>query len=272
MTAENSDLIILCVGLDATLEGEGGDVGNEYASGDKNNLLLPPCQRELVETVMNTGTPFILLNASGSPIDLSAYEEKANAILQVWYPGGEGGRAVADILFGIEAPCGKLPVTFYYNDNTLPDITDYSMQGRTYRYLSEKPWYAFGYGLTYGKAEVKELVLLQEENVPVSYEAAGRDGQNCRVTCSNTGDRDISEVLQIYVHVKGSANEVPNSKLAAFQRIRLAKGETKEFTLQIPAASFQTVDQEGRRAADGTGAVVYAGFSQPEETTVRAEL
>ncbi|MCM1044509.1 MAG: glycoside hydrolase family 3 C-terminal domain-containing protein [Candidatus Gastranaerophilales bacterium] len=265
ITAENSDLIILCVGLDATLEGEGGDVGNEYASGDKSNLLLPPCQRELVETVMHTGTPFILLNASGSPIDLSAYEEKASAILQVWYPGGEGGRAVADILFGKEAPCGKLPVTFYYNDNKLPDITDYRMQGRTYRYLSEKPWYRFGYGLTYGKADVKELVLSQGEETSVSYEAAGRDGLNCRVVCENIGERDVNEVLQIYVHVKGSVNEVPNSKLAAFQRIRLAKGETKEFTLQIPAAAFQTVDQEGRRAADGSGAVVYAGFSQPEE-------
>lgn len=271
ITAENSDLIILCVGLDATLEGEGGDIGNEYASGDKNHLLLPPCQRELIEAVMKTDTPFILLNASGSPIDLSAYEERAAAILQIWYPGGEGGRAVADILFGTQAPCGKLPVTFYYNDNHLPDITDYSMKGRTYRYMTEKPWRGFGFGLTYGKIEVERLSLLQDE-IAGGYERVGEEGVNCQITCLNPGDGEVNEVLQVYVRVEGSDNEVPNVKLAAFQRIRLEGGARNTFTLHIPADAFQTVDEDGHRAADGSKAVIYADFCQPTENTKRVEL
>ncbi len=261
VAAEHSDLVILCVGLDATLEGEGGDVGNEYASGDKNHLLLPPCQRRLVETVMHTGTPFLLLNASGSPIDLSAYEEKAGAILQVWYPGGEGGRVAADILFGETAPCGKLPVTFYYNDNPLPEITDYSMAGRTYRYLTQKPWHGFGYGLTYGSLTVEEARIEED----VSYERASGEGLNCHVTCSNEGDRDVREVLQVYVHVEGSEHEVPNRKLAAFRRIRVEKHTSAEFLIRLPGAAFGVVDREGRKVFDGSGATISVGFGQPGE-------
>lgn len=270
ITAENADLVFLCVGLDATIEGEGGDIGNEYASGDRSNLLLPPCQRTLVEKVIETGTPFVIINASGSPVDLSAYEEKACAILQVWYPGGEGGRAVADILFGKAAPSGKLPVTFYYNSNDIPDITDYHMTGRTYRYMTEKPWHGFGYGLTYGSLKIDGAELLPEADCDaavIDYEKASADGLNCRITCSNPGECDVSEVLQIYVHVNGSVNEIPNSKLAAFKRIHIAKNSSAVFSVQIPAAAFRTVDENGQQVSDGNGAFVFVGFSQPGEVS-----
>ena len=255
--AENSDLVILCVGLDATLEGEQGDTGNEFASGDKPDLLLPRIQRELVATVLATGKPVILVNASGSPIDLSAYEEHTNAILQVWYPGGEGGRALADILFGEVSPAGKLPLTFYYNDNTLPEMTDYSMKERTYRYMSEKPWRCFGYGLTYGKLIIENITF----PTSVSYEEACRTGITCGITCRNTGNWDVSDVLQVYVHVNGTDSEVPNKKLSAFKRIALTRGEHSRFDITIPANAFSVINDNGERIIDGNNATISVGFS-----------
>lgn len=261
IAAENSDLIILCVGLDSTLEGEQGDTGNEFASGDRPDLLLPKVQRELVSTVIATGKPVILLNASGSPMDLSAYEEQSNAILQIWYPGGEGGRAVADILFGAASPAGKLPVTFYYNHNTLPEMTDYSMGNRTYRYMVEKPWRCFGYGLTYSTVEIDKVSLNAH-----SYADACNQGVLCTVTCKNTGNYDVSDVLQVYVHVHGSSFEVPNAKLAAFQRIELKKEETTCFQLTVPSSAFSVINENGERIWDGKGASLFVGFSAQDTT------
>lgn len=255
--AENSDLVILCVGLDATLEGEQGDTGNEFASGDKPDLLLPRIQRELVSTVLATGKPVILVNATGSPIDLSAYEEQAKAILQVWYPGGEGGRALADILFGEISPAGKLPITFYYNDNILPEMTDYSMKERTYRYMSGKPWRCFGYGLTYSNIDIESVSL----PASVTYKDACNNGVVCNITCKNTGNFDVSDVLQVYVHVNGTDHEVPNKKLAAFKRIALNKGESNTFQITIPASAFGVINNNGERVFNGNGATVSVGFS-----------
>ena len=290
MAAENADLAILCVGLDSTIEGEQGDAGNDYASGDKPDLLLPRVQREMVERVLATGTPTIILNASGSAIDLSAYEEQARAIMQVWYPGGEGGKAVADILFGKAAPAGKLPVTFYYNTNTIPEMTDYHMTGRTYRYMTEKPWHGFGYGLTYGEYSLKNVGIVADKvmakNVAnkaiveavnkvscsaiINYEQAAVEGVTIEVLCTNETNRKLSDVLQVYVHVEGSNNEVPNYKLATFKRIRTKAGEEQKIQLHIPARSFTTVNDDGERRADGTGATIYVGFSQPDEKNVQS--
>ena len=279
IAAEHSDLAILCVGLDAGLEGEQGDRGNQFPSGDKSDLLLPETQRTLIEAVAKTGTPFILVNASGSPIDLSAYEEQAKAILQVWYPGGEGGRAVADILFGNAAPQGKLPVTFYYNDNRLPEITDYAMKDRTYRYMTQKPWKPFGFGLTYGEAQIdsvqvdvveggKESCFVEKKERgwcvtiadKVFYQRAAENGVEISVSCSAKYDTCVSEVIQLYVHVKGTQNEVPNAKLAAFGRVQIAPDEKTVRRFFIPAKAFTTVNHNGERNADGNGADIYIGF------------
>lgn len=262
IAAESSDLTIICVGLDATLEGEQGDIGNYFASGDKPDLLLPISQRLLIEGIIETGKPFIILNATGSAVDLSMYEDKARAILQVWYAGGEGGRAVADILFGNAAPQGKLPVTFYYNENTLPPMTDYSMKGRTYRYLEEKPWKPFGFGLTYGSIDI-----LEKHIDDISYSQAAQNGIAINIKCANINDTSVSDVLQVYVKVTGSKNEVPNYKLAAFKRIHLGAGENAQYELNVANTAFTTVDDEGQRNADGSGAEIYVGFSQPETGT-----
>ena len=152
--AEHSDVVILCVGLNEELEGEEGDAGNSYASGDKGDLLLPESQRALMEVVAECGKPVILCLMAGSDIDLSYAREHFDAILVLWYPGGEGGRAAAKVLFGEAAPTGKLPVTFYESLEELPDFEDYTMEGRTYRYMKGKAQYPFGYGLTYGHLEL----------------------------------------------------------------------------------------------------------------------
>ena len=258
--AESCDLAIVCVGLDSTLEGEQGDVGNAFASGDKPDLLLPKIQRDLVEQVIATGTPVILIDLAGSPIDLSAYEDQVPAILHAWYPGGEGGRAIADILFGKVSPGGKLPLTFYYNAGPLPDITDYHMSGRTYRYFEVRPWKPFGFGLTYGELQITEAKVTE-----VDYTKEIPSAQ-ITIHCQNPTDRDLSDVIQVYVHVNGSSNEVPNHKLAAFERIRLDAGESKEFRITIPPMAFTTVDNSGNRVFDGTSATLYLGFSQPDLT------
>lgn len=159
IVADNSDVVVLCVGLDETLEGEEGDTGNSYASGDKMDLQLPQVQRDLMEAVKETGKPVVLCLMAGSDIDLSYASEHFDAVLQLWYPGAQGGKAAAKVLFGEVSPSGKLPVTFYESLDELPEFTDYHMAGRTYRYMKGKAQYPFGYGLTYGDVRVTEAMI-----------------------------------------------------------------------------------------------------------------
>ena len=159
IVADNSDVVVLCVGLDETLEGEEGDTGNSYASGDKIDLQLPQVQRDLMEAIKETGKPVVLCLMAGSDIDLSYASEHFDAVIQLWYPGAQGGMAAAKVLFGEVSPSGKLPVTFYESLNELPEFTDYRMAGRTYRYMKGKAQYPFGYGLTYGDVCVTGAVI-----------------------------------------------------------------------------------------------------------------
>ncbi len=149
LAAKRSDAVILCMGLDPTLEGEEGDAYNGFNSGDKADLELPACQKLLYEEIVKTGKPVIFVNVSGSCINLCRQDEECAAVLQCFYPGAEGGHALADILFGKANPSGRLPVTFYRSADDLPDFTDYSMENRTYRFFRGKPLYPFGYGLSY---------------------------------------------------------------------------------------------------------------------------
>lgn len=263
IVAKHSDLVILCLGLDETLEGEEGDTGNAYASGDKKDLSLPESQVKLLETVVETGVPFVVCMMSGSAMDLNLSHEKAAAILQVWYPGARGGKDVADILFGEVSPSGKLPITLYRDLEGMPEFTDYSMKGRTYRFLEKEPLYPFGYGLTYGDCIVKEMKVNENDN----YVKAAKEGLSVTLKVANKGMMETEDVVQVYVHVEGSANEVPNAKLAAFKRISLKPGEEKEIELAVPAKAFATVDENGEIVADGTGAGIYAGFGQPDLRT-----
>lgn len=260
--AKHSDLVVLCLGLDESLEGEEGDTGNSYASGDKKDLKLPLSQIKLLEAVAETGVAFIVCMMSGSAMDLNFADEHASAVLQVWYPGAGGGKDVADILFGEVSPSGKLPITIYRDLEGMPDFTDYSMKGRTYRFLEKAPLYPFGYGLTYGDTEITDL-----KAEPVDYHALPENGIKIEAVMTNRSAIAVEEVVQIYVHIKDSANEVPNPRLAAFQRVTLKPGKEQSVELTIPKAAFAVVNEKGERCFEGSGASIYAGFGQPDERT-----
>ena len=243
--AEQSDLIILCVGLDAGIEGEEGDAGNEFASGDKIDLRLPEPQRLLAEKVMSKGKPVIIVTAAGSAINT---ETDADAVIHAWYPGQSGGKALADILFGAVSPSGKLPVTFYENADRLPAFDDYRMTNRTYRYTRENILYPFGYGLTYSKTVCSDLRT---------------DGQTASVKIENIGTAETDEVVQFYMKDDSSC-AVPYPALCGFARITLKPGEKKTVTIQIPRRAYESVDSNGVREIRGTNYTLYAGTCQPD--------
>ena len=247
-----ADVVVVVTGLDETLEGEEGDTGNAYASGDKNDLQLPAGQRKLLEAMVDTGKPVVVVNMTGSAVDLSLAQERANAVLQAWYPGSQGGRAVAQVLFGEASPSGKLPVTFYRGVEDLPDFTDYAMAGRTYRYYQGEPLYPFGYGLTYGDCQVASAAAQPVE-----------EGLRLRVALANRGPA-TGEVLQVYVKDTDSPWAAPHPALAAFARVELDQGQEKEVELLVPRRAFTTVDDKGVRAVRGKHFQVYVGFSQPD--------
>lgn len=263
--AEHADVVVLCLGLDETLEGEEGDTGNSYASGDKLDLLLPPPQQRLLEAVAKTKKPFIVCLLAGSAMDLNFADQEAAAILQAFYPGAEGGREVARLLFGEYSPSGKLPVTIYRDLTEMPAFTDYTMRGRTYRYLTKKPLYPFGYGLTYNDCVIDEIQPEKE----YTYEDAVKDGIEIKVHVENRGSYDTEEVLQGYVKVQ-SPNEVLHPKLGVFARIHIKAGEGQWISLHISKTAFSTVTEDGERVYDGKKAQIFIGFGQPDERT--AEL
>lgn len=263
--AEHADVVVLCLGLDEILEGEEGDTGNSYASGDKLDLLLPPPQQRLLEAVAKTKKPFIVCLLAGSAMDLNFADQEAAAILQAFYPGAEGGREVARLLFGEYSPSGKLPVTIYRDLTEMPAFTDYTMRGRTYRYLTKKPLYPFGYGLTYSDCVIDEIQPEKE----YTYEDAVKDGIEIKVHVENRGSYDTEEVLQGYVKVQ-SPNEVLHPKLGVFARIHIKAGEGQWISLHISKTAFSTVTEDGERVYDGKKAQIFIGFGQPDERT--AEL
>lgn len=256
IVAEHSDVVILAVGLDETLEGEEMDQGNHVGSGDKEDLKLPAVQMELIEKVLEIGKPTIVVLLAGSAIDLSYADEHADAILQAWYPGAGGGEAIADLLFGKISPSGKLPVTFYRDLEHMPGFEDYSMENRTYRYMEEDALYPFGYGLTYGNVEVEEAGFTIMPKKEQDFEV--------EVTLTNRGGTAVEEVVQLYIKDTKSALAVKNYSLCAFKRVALGAEETVKTTLKVQASALEAIDEEGRRVLDSDEFTLYAGISQPD--------
>ena len=258
--ADYSDVMVVVVGLDENLEGEEGDAGNQFASGDKVNLELPIPQRQLLNSALACGKPTIVINMSGSSINLGVAQDKAAAVIQAWYPGAKGGRDVADILFGDVSPSGKLPVTFYKSADDLPDFKDYSMKNRTYRYFEGTPLYPFGYGLTYGKCSAKDV------DVELVKDDKGEfAGAKVTATVVNEGKRDTDEVVQIYIKDTGFELAIPNPSLCGFKRVHLAAGEEKKVVVDINRKAFTSVDEEGVRDLFSGNFTIYAGTSQPDK-------
>ncbi|MFT4144805.1 MAG: glycoside hydrolase family 3 C-terminal domain-containing protein [Mobilitalea sp.] len=252
IVAEHSDVVILCLGLDESLEGEEGDAGNNYASGDKEDLQLPESQRRLMEAIAKVGKPTILCLTAGSAIDLSFAREHFQGILLTWYPGARGGSRIAKTLFGESSPSGKLPITFYNSLEELPPFEDYSMLKRTYRYISGEAMYPFGYGLTYGNCVVKQAKFKNDK---------------LEVEIENNGLYDTGDVVQVYIKNRDSEFAVPNHSLCAFQRVFLKKGESSKLELSIRDEAFFVVNEEGKYVQEGSNYTIYVGFGQPDTKT-----
>ena len=259
IVAKHSDVVVLCVGLNETLEGEEGDTGNSYASGDKDDLLLPESQRKLMEAVFAVGKPVVVCLMAGSAIDLSEAQEKAAAVLQLWYPGARGGKAVADILFGDCSPSGKLPVTFYRTLEELPAFEDYTMKGRTYRYMEQEALYPFGYGLTYGDVQVEKAEVVRVDEAT--------DDVTVHVTVKNAGNAATGDVVQIYVKDLESPFAVPNHSLCAFARVFLKAGESAEMDMTVSGNAFLAVNEDGAFVKGGGSYALYVGTGQPDSRT-----
>ncbi len=223
-----SDVVIACMGLDSGLEGEEGDEGNAYASGDKPDLNLPGLQEEVLKTIAESGKPAVLVLLSGSALAVSWADENIPAIIQAWYPGAQGGRAVAEAIFGEFCPEGRLPVTFYRSTEELPDFTDYSMKNRTYRYMEGEALYPFGYGLSYNDYSYSGLTC---ESCTISEE-----GADICVDVENKGTYTGNEAVQVYVKVHGSGT--PNPQLKAVKKVALIPGEKKTVKLHLPRSLF----------------------------------
>jgi beta-glucosidase len=251
--AKNCDAVVLCLGLDATIEGEEGDTGNEFSSGDKTGLNLPGRQQQLLEKVALAAAnkPVILVNLAGSALAITWAQQSENvcAILHGFYPGAQGGRAIADIIFGRISPSGKLPVTFYKSDCDLPDFCDYNMDNRTYRYFKGDVLYPFGFGLSYSKFELSDIIIGEIE---VNF------------TAKNTGALRADEVVQVYA-------ENPNVKeirsLIGFKRIELEAGESKSFKVALDKNAFSRRDANGDLYRVDGEWKVHVGFSQPIENS-----
>ena len=254
IVAKHSDVVVLVLGLDWTLEGEQGDANNFSASGDKFDLQLPPVQRELMEKILEVGKPTVVLLMAGSAVDVSLAQEKANAVMLTWYPGAGGGDAVADLLFGKVSPSGKLPLTFYHNEALaeMPDFTDYSMVNRTYRYYTGTPLYPFGYGLTYSDVEVTGLSAVKTA---------------ATVTVENKGSRATEEVVQLYIKDNASSDTPTNPILCGFKRVRLEAGEAKTLEVAIDPRALTAVNDAGERIPGSGSWTLYAGLGQPDKRT-----
>lgn len=257
IAAEQSDIVVMCLGLDATIEGEEGDAGNEYASGDKLGLRLPGFQQELLEKIVETGKKVVLLLSAGSAIDLSWAQENVDAILDTWYPGARGGKAIADILFGETSPSGKLPVTFYSSTDQLSDFTDYSMQNRTYRYAKDNILYPFGYGLKYSEVEY--------QGSKVSRETSGvlEDVTVITEVC-NKGKYNVHESVQVYVKYEDADELAPGYQLKGLQCVELAPGEVKKVEITLPPRAFASITDEGECVVKPGTYTVTIGGQQPD--------
>ena len=232
----NADAIVVIGGISARMEGEGGD---------KADIELPLVQQRLLRAMRSTGKPVVMVNCSGSAIAFGSVEDQYDALVQAWYPGQGGSKALAEVLFGDYNPSGKLPVTFYASNNDLPDFLDYSMDNRTYRYFHGTPLYAFGYGMSYttfecGKAKLSKSSMKTDGKVTVT------------VPVTNTGSCEGEETVQVYVKALDYA-DAPIKSLKGFKKVKLAPGETAKAEITLDGESFEYYDPSIDELSTRTG-------------------
>jgi beta-glucosidase len=261
--AKESDVVVAFVGLSPQLEGEEMPIRIEgFDGGDRTSLDLPAPQQKLLEALVATGKPLVVVLQSGSAVALKWANEHAAAILEAWYPGVEGGTAIRQTLDGINNPAGRLPVTFYAGLDGLPAFTDYSLKGRTYRYFAGKPLWGFGYGLSYSTFKYSAVKLSAE-----TLKAGEPLTATVAVTNSSTVGGD--EVVEAYL--KTPQTDGPIHSLVGFKRVTIAAGASKEVTLEIDPRSLSSVDSQGNRSILSGKYSLSVGGAQPEETQAKTE-
>ena len=257
---KDADIVIFASGISPSLEGEEMGVNLPgFKKGDRTDIELPAVQRELIDALHRAGKKIILVNCSGSPIGLEPETQKCEAILQAWYPGQQGGKAVAEVLFGDYNPAGKLPVTFYRNVSQLPDFEDYNMTGRTYRYMQDVPLFPFGYGLSYttfgyGKTVFDKNELTAEQSLLLT------------VHVTNTGKSTGEEVVQVYLRKQGDA-EGPIKTLRAFKRVSIPAGKTVNVEFDLKDKELEWWDDQSNtvRVCPGNYDIMVGGSSKEED-------
>ena len=252
--AKQADAIIAFVGLTAHLEGEEMPIHVPgFAGGDRTDIALPKAQQELLEALGATGKPLIVVLLNGSALAVDWSQEHAAGILEAWYPGEEGGTAIAETLAGKNNPAGRLPVTFYASTTQLPPFDDYSMQNRTYRYFKGKPLYGFGYGLSYTHFSYSNPKLASESikaGEPIEAQA----------TVRNDGRMDGDEVAELYLAAPEAQG---NPALRGVARVHLAAGESRTISFTLTPRDLSTVDQQGKRVERQGDYSVMIGGAQP---------
>ena len=253
--ARDSDVCIAVMGISALLEGEEGEALASSEKGDRTSLKLPQNQIDYLKKLKSKGgkkdNPIILVLTGGSPIAIPEIHDLVDAVLFVWYPGEEGGTAVADVIFGDISPSGKLPITFPKSVDQLPAYEDYNMKGRTYKYMKEEPLYPFGFGLTFTSFEYKNLKI--------------DDNYKATVEVTNTGKIDSEEVVQFYISSPLAGEQDPIYDLKSFKREFLKAGETKSITFNLSKETFNQFNSEGKQVIRKGEYTVYIGGSLPSK-------
>jgi beta-glucosidase len=261
--AKNADAVVMALGISPQLEGEEMSVDIPgFSGGDRTSLDLPAPQQELLEAIAATGKPLVVVLLNGSALAVNWAQEHANAILEAWYPGEEGGTAVADTLAGENNPAGRLPVTFYKSVSDLPAFTDYSMKGRTYRYFQGEALYRFGDGLSYSKFVYRNAQVRRTEA-----------GEEVSVEVANASERDGDEVVQAYISTRDQKQfHPPNPVLVAFRRVHVRAHARVTVDLPIAAAVLTGVDEQGALGALTGTLHVEVGGHQPGAGTVGTDF
>lgn len=255
--AKSSDIVILCMGLSPSLEGEEMKVKVAgFDHGDRLDIQLPVVQTNLMKEIIKLGKPTVLVLLNGSAIAFNWEAENIPAILESWYPGQAGGTAIADILFGDYNPSGRLPITFYKSIDQIPAFDVYNMKGKTYRYFNQKPLYEFGFGLSYSNFEYSKVAIPAEikagENIKVS------------VNVKNTSKISGEEVVQLYVSLPESKLQTPIRSLQGFKRVNLQAGETKTVEFELKPAQFAARDKNNVQVVEPGMVEISVGGKQPD--------
>jgi beta-glucosidase len=260
-TASENEITVAFLGLDPSLEGEEGDAVASLSGGDRDYIELPEGQREFLLELRKSAKELIVVFTGGSAIAAPEAHEIADAVLYAWYPGCEGGRALADILFGDASPSGKLPVTVPMRTRDLPAFNDYGMSGRTYRFADIEPLYPFGFGLSYAKLEFGVFRVSKSEL------AAGAEIV-VTGTLHNPSDRPVTESVQCYVSPPRGLPDSPRSVLVSFQRVSVAAGKTALIEFHLTASDFAQVNAAGRRVHTPGSFVVTVGSASPGKRAI----